>query len=276
MFRLSFVAQGPIEDESEKETIAPLTHIFPLVCKSWNNLIKTSDILWISSLQRIVYQNPDVFKEGFLIYLNSGKTSPPWSAFYQQAVDRNDFLLAASVRKMESLSKQQMFELVSSIYDSISSQDSKEYKQDIADRKQEFSCARHLYITLIKNYTLTTFPVFHMSFNAAKVGLYLTLNIFEPRYRMLITEVMDGKSSSELNGRMIKLNRPRFIFANERELRSGTDGFLVEICRCTILEGARAKIKIQFMRRVELKQLRLRPGVENGLFEARIRRFDGG
>lgn len=271
--RISFVAQGPMENEDETNIIAPLTHVIPLVCKNWNYLIKTSDILWVSSLQRIVYQNPNVFKEGFLLYLNSGKSTPPWSVFYQEAVDRDDYLLAASVRKMESLSKKQMFELVSSIYDSISSQDSNEYKQDIADRNSELSCARSLYITLIKNHSFTTFPIFHMPFNGAEVGMHMTLNIFEPRYRMLVIEAMDGRSIPEQSGRLIKLNRPRFIFANERELRSGSDGFLVEICRCTMLEGARAKIKIHFLRRVELKQLRLRPSVENGLYEARIRRF---
>jgi hypothetical protein len=239
-------------------------------------LIQSSDILWISSLQRIVYRNPNVFKEGFLVYLNSGKSTPTWSVFYQEAVDRNDYLLAAYVRKMESLSKQQMFELVSSIYDSISSQDSNEYKQDDVDKKTEFSCARCLYMTLVKTYSFITFPVFHMPFNGAEIGMYMTLNIFEPRYRMLVTEAMDGKSIYERNGKLIKVDRPRFIFANERELRNGTGGFLVEICRCIVLEGARAKIKVQFIRKVELKQLRLRPGVENGLLEARIRRFRDG
>lgn len=105
----------------------------------------------------------------------------------------------------------------------------------------------------------------------------MTLTFFEPRYCMLINEAMQGRPASELSGSVLQEPRPKFIFANKsghRSLSNGAMAYLVEISRCRMLEGGRAHIMIKPLKKVKMVRVSERPGVRNGLRDARIKRFE--
>ncbi len=119
--------------------------------------------------------------------------------------------------------------------------------------------AKEFYLTLVVNYIHTTMPIFQMRYPSLTRGVFVNLTLFEPRYRKLISDIMKGRKSADYKGRALKHPRPKFIFANEnadnyrREesvLASTTSyGFIVEVCKCVMLPGGQAEIRVLFVGR---------------------------
>jgi len=220
-----------------------------------------------ASLQRLAWKDPNGCKKAFKSLLNAGRTNPTWSAFHRSTVDKDDFMLAAKVQKMESFEKAQMFCLISNIYDSVSEDEGDENAGDYIDS------ARSLYLTVVKEYAYITLPVFRMRWDPLRAVSFITVIIFEPRYLMLVREVMEGRKPSEFRGRQLAEPRPQFIFAHHTRFGAGATAFLVEISQCRMLESGRFHITIKPLKKVTLVSVSERPGVDNGLHDAQIKRF---
>ena len=67
------------------------------------------------------------------------------------------------------------------------------------------------------------------------------LHFFEPRYRLLIAEVMKGYPESAKSGGRIQ-NPPIFVHANRGPLAPTTPATLVEVVRCEIFPDGRADV----------------------------------
>mmetsp|Transcript_6864 Transcript_6864/g.7912 ORF Transcript_6864/g.7912 Transcript_6864/m.7912 type:complete len:386 (-) Transcript_6864:319-1476(-) len=334
---LSYVTFGPFEEGLEtrggkkaslSDASSSLTHNLPLVSSHFRDLCKL-DLFWLPSLQRLVYSDREVFKEVLKVMLNAEFKKPPWSAFHDSDVDKDSFLLAAKVKKMDTLNKEDMFELVSNVYKSMMTLEEKEEDEnyyinslkvsalihthsinrmivimdkkdgDNEDGKARFSSARSglvkrpciispapsscirnidsarsMYLSLIKVYANPIYPVFHMRSRTVSLGILQSLLFFEPRYRMLISEVMKGRKKKYHQGHPLSAPRPRFIFAHTGQvLRPGLSAFVVEVCRCRMLDGGRAHILIKPVERVKLISVSEREVISNGLHDARIMRL---
>jgi len=245
-----------------------------------------------ASLQRLAFRDPDRCKKSIKTLLQSEIKNPKWSVFYETNVDKDDFMLAAKVNNMENIDKHEMFSLLSSIYDSVSSCDSSDNDGNEHNLTEEsLSIASHsnynskdatiksaqsFYFTVVKDFCYITLPVFQMRCHSLYPGVQFNLTLFEPRYQMMIREAMAGRRSSELRGKLLKQPRPRFVFCYTRRIPTtpGTTAYLVEITRCRMLEAGRAQIMINPLKKIKLARVGLRPGVSNGLLDAQIKRFE--
>ncbi len=239
----------------------------------------------MQSLFRLSCKYPNGVKGVFQGLLKAGEKNPKWSVFYQAGVDKDDFMLASKVQQMDSFSKSQIIDLVSKVYESIvSDEESNESdntnvtatKSNNMSVSTRIDSARTLHVHVVREFTFITLPIFHMRCNSIYPGVQMNLTLFEPRYRMLINEVMEGRRVSESNGRLLNEPRPRFIFVHKsgpRSLSPGAMAYLVEISRCRMLDGGRAHIMIKPLKKVRMINVREREGARNGLHDARIKRF---
>ena len=244
-----------------------------------------------ASLQRLAFRDPDRCKKSIKTLLQSEIKNPKWSVFYETNVDKDDFMLAAKVNNMENIDKHEMFSLLSSIYDSVSSCNSDNDGNEHNLTEESLSIASHsnynskdatiksaqsFYFTVVKDFCYITLPVFQMRCHSLYPGVQFNLTLFEPRYQMMIREAMAGRRSSELRGKLLKQPRPRFVFCYTRRIPTtpGTTAYLVEITRCRMLEAGRAQIMINPLKKIKLARVGLRPGVSNGLLDAQIKRFE--
>mmetsp|Transcript_11031 Transcript_11031/g.20615 ORF Transcript_11031/g.20615 Transcript_11031/m.20615 type:complete len:352 (+) Transcript_11031:150-1205(+) len=276
---LSYLSEAPFE---VKDTVkSPLTHVLPLVNQQFYEICKL-DTIWLASLQRLTYRNPDLCKDAFKKLFNAGKTNPKWSVFYREAIDKDGFMLANKVHNMDYFDKEEIYQLVSNIYDAVSCHDTTDKTPPSSSSQRHgqsllpsnsIDSARSMYFTVLKDVAYITLPVFHMRCPTVQREMYMNLTLFEPRYRMLVREAMEGRKAFEFQGRLLTEPRPRFLFAHTRNLENGCSAFLVEIQRCRMLEGGRARIMIQPIKKVKLDSIFPRPNVHNGLHDARIKRF---
>ncbi len=278
-----------------------------------------------------MYSDPQVFKEVLKVMLNAEFKRPPWSAFHDSDVDKDSFLL--EVKKMDTLNKEDMFELVSNVYKSMMALEEKEedgnYHNKMSttntftrmhshsrnqsieilnemdnageDGKSEFSStrkglvkssgrfssssssyirdinsARSMYLSLIKVYTNPIYPVYRMRLNSLHLGTRKDLVILDVGHKLLISEVMKGRKKKDHRGLPLSAPRPRFIFAHTSQaLEPGLSAFVVEVCRCRMLDGGRAHISIEPVERVKLISVSKRQGHYRyfGLHDARIMRL---
>mmetsp|Transcript_2063 Transcript_2063/g.2972 ORF Transcript_2063/g.2972 Transcript_2063/m.2972 type:complete len:389 (-) Transcript_2063:133-1299(-) len=145
--------------------------------------------------------------------------------------------------------------------------------------------AKEFYLTLVINYVHITMPIFQMRHPSLRKGTYMDLTFFEPRYRKLISDIMKGRKTGDYKGRTLKYPRPKFIFANgeninnnddngeELTLGSASDGYIVEVCKCLMLHGGQAQIRIHVLQRVKIFSRKERAELNIGLYDAHIKRF---
>mmetsp|Transcript_6865 Transcript_6865/g.7913 ORF Transcript_6865/g.7913 Transcript_6865/m.7913 type:complete len:364 (-) Transcript_6865:319-1410(-) len=312
---LSYVTFGPFEEGLEtrggkkaslSDASSSLTHNLPLVSSHFRDLCKL-DLFWLPSLQRLVYSDREVFKEVLKVMLNAEFKKPPWSAFHDSDVDKDSFLLAAKVKKMDTLNKEDMFELVSNVYKNVyksirnqsieimnemdnADEDGKarfsSARSGLVKRPSRFSSApsscirnidsaRSMYLSLIKVYANPIwYPVYRMRSNSLHLGTRKDIIILESGHKLLISEVMKGRKKKYHQGHPLSAPRPRFIFAHTGQaLEPGLSAFVVEVCRCRMLDGGRAHILIKPVERVKLISVSEREVISNGLHDARIMRL---
>lgn len=245
-------------------------------------------------MNRLATKHPDRCGAVLKTLLRAGRTNPTWSAFFNAAVDKDDFMLAAKVQKMAELDAVQISQLIASVYKSLledgegdGRDERKGHTNDDVDTASEngpvlpksIDSVRTLYLVIVKEFAFITLPVFHMRCNMLYPGVMMNLTFFEPRYRMLIQEVMEGRESTTTGagaGELLNRPRPQFIFAHKtgpRSLKNGAKAYLVEINRCRILEGGRAHVMINPLKKVRMVNVSERGGIRNGLHDAQIKRF---
>lgn len=87
--------------------------------------------------------------------------------------------------------------------------------------------------TVFKKSKKTIHPVFCMRCRLV-LGQSIQLHFFENRYKILITEIMEGRTDSERNNGAMSLPLPQFVFACQTPLKSGNAACLVEVVQCLV------------------------------------------
>ena len=68
--------------------------------------------------------------------------------------------------------------------------------------------------------------------------------------------VMKGRKTADYRGRTLKHPRPKFIFANGDNIENSTEeaapisvsyGYIAEVCKCLMLHGGQAQIRIHLV-----------------------------
>ena len=129
--------------------------------------------------------------------------------------------------------------------------------------------ARQAYFYLVRDYLMTTLPVFYLPSVNVRVGHTICLNLFEPRSCQLITEQTAGRSTAELSGGLMKQPYPQFIFACRTPVVAGTYAFVVDVIRCRIYSNGRADVMINPTKLVRLDKVEERPeyvGLSDAMF----------
>lgn len=234
-------------------------------------------------MQRLSFRDPDRVKYSFKQYLNTGFTKPTWSVYYNQEIDKDDYLLAHNVHNMHTLSKQQVFELVSKIYDSIQSQSSKTEEEEeeksqhsihTQTKSNEITSVRELYFSIAQDFATISYPIFHMRFDEIQVGMIRSIILFEPRYKRMIQELMQDRKVEIRSGKTLKEPRPRFVFCHTVEIGNNRDAYLVEIQRCRRAEFGRYNVLICVLRKVRMITVEARDdGLDHSLMYAEVRRM---
>jgi Lon protease-like protein len=113
-------------------------------------------------------------------------------------------------------------------------------------------------------------PVFSM-FCPTAIGMEIDLRLFEPRYRLMINEVMTGRSDRERSGFPMVAPRPRFVFANRSDTWSKNIVCVVEVYRCIFRRDGIADITIVPVHWAVLSELVQRP-LSGGLMDGVVMR----
>jgi hypothetical protein len=98
---------------------------------------------------------------------------------------------------------------------------------------------------VVERYLRFTGPVFMMS-GVVHLGEPIGLHFFEPRYRLLIRQVMDGYNVDDHSGFVLQRNGeyPTFVYAHVAPFAPTSPACLVEVRQCTIHPNRSADVML--------------------------------
>jgi len=252
-------------------TFGTLTHVLPLVCKRFYGLCngEQSDMLWKLCLTRQARMDKtweiglNSFvsqKEGRRLSLvENGNVVP-----YQKNVLRRKSLVerACSVQSWKAIRNSiasNGCELTCSpmrLKRQLSNMSGSDFVRYATSGK-----ARCIWREVHDSHLGYEGPVFCMPNRKPPLGYVFQLHLFEPRYRLLIKEVMAGRPASENNGmRISSLPKPTFLFCyGPQPIKPGSPGCIVEIRRCVLQYNGTAEILVVPKHFVVIEELHERP-----------------
>jgi hypothetical protein len=233
----SFLRSNPDKSRgtiTEPNHFGTLTHVLPLVCKRIRNLCQILD-LWYESLGRIL-RTENAWRRGlynFVVDNIPSEDDLPGSEVHKDNVEEFISLAARYCgTSMNSVSGKDLFQAI---------------------RKNR----------------PVVMPIFAMRMNV-ELSERIHLHFFEPRYRLLINEVMRGRPIDELNmSRPTSNPRPRFLLACAGNLKAAV---VVEVEYCRIYVDGRADVVLVPISWEALPDAQIR-GDSGNLWEASISRF---
>lgn len=201
---LSFVAEAPLENTPTNISVSSLTHSLPLVSKQFHRLVQ-SDCFWKDSLMRQVMKEPSLWKKGL------EELQPNAPAASAEGEEDNSNIV---------VKPEQANEIVENL-----------------QNKGNRSCL-DLYRQVLNTKIRFTLPIFYMGHDIS-LGQPYGLHLFEPRYRLLLREIMAPFPDSAKQGGPIYSagpgqNPPLFIHAHIHPLSPSTPACLVQVVRCRI------------------------------------------
>mmetsp|Transcript_25558 Transcript_25558/g.55877 ORF Transcript_25558/g.55877 Transcript_25558/m.55877 type:complete len:398 (+) Transcript_25558:333-1526(+) len=286
---LSFVSDVPFEID-EANSRSNLTHVIPLVSKRFHGLVSPNDFLWKDGLARLVKKEPYVWHAGVNKIISSagdqvsetrnnnnererigvGATNDGERVFVvaERADDGNDVNDKAEASDgatpgggsaQARAPEQSIDKLIDNACKSLS-------VDGIAS-----SCQR-LFREVVSKHIRFTGPIFYMPGNV-RIGEEFGLHFFEPRYRLLISEVMAPFPVNFRRGDPIQLDSrvrefPKFIYGHSPPLQPGAPACIVEVRQCLINPNGTADVFLCPTSYIWMEQLWERPN-SGALYEGR-------
>jgi len=214
-----------------------LTHVLPLVNKRFRLLCNQSDILWTESLERLLglrstqvrsdMGSSDLWEAGLLSFIKCNDPSDNDSPGEGCANGSGDDSRPFDNARVRSL--------IIKACDCINKEEDEPQEQS--------SLAGEVFRQVLLHHKPVRLPVFSM-FCPITIGEELSLRLFEPRYRLMIAEVMSGRSDRERQGFPISTPRPRFLFACRSDSFRRAVTCIVEVRRCLIRQDGIADVEI--------------------------------
>mmetsp|Transcript_23028 Transcript_23028/g.28248 ORF Transcript_23028/g.28248 Transcript_23028/m.28248 type:complete len:343 (-) Transcript_23028:137-1165(-) len=252
---LEFVGDVPYESSTYGKE-STLTHVLPLVSKSFYSL-SGSDYLWKKALHRLVENEPSLWGDALNLFLLHNPVTLTTTYENDGAKSNEERLVNNVTRTMEQLLLRNSDNDVTTT-PAVNS-----------------SPSRELYRVVLSNYIRYTSPLFYMP-DDVQLGKEFGLHFFEPRYRLLIAEVMAPYPDNFKEGDPITADRtgsyPTFIYAHKSPLKRGTVACLVQVRQCVIHQNHTADIFLMPVSYVRIERFWERPTSHN-LYEARVMRM---
>lgn len=221
---LSFVADAPFESLPQHYPKSALTHQLPFVCKKFRSFAQL-DGFWKDAALRQLSKEPFLWKEALL----------------RVCGDANTTTIGGSGNSLENSA----VSLVERAFGALSSH-------------HERSSYKLLYQTAVTNHLRFKGPVFFMPGNL-QLGEPYGLHFFEPRYRLLISEVMQAQPTAARHGGRLAGELAYFVHANRTPLAPTTPAVLVRVLRCDLYPDGRADVVLLPTAHVWMERLWVRP-----------------
>ena len=228
---LSFISRGPQIENKENAEPTLLTNVVPQVSKQWRDLSQ-HDYLWKPLLLKRLEEEPGLWREGLwkLIHAKLRRNTNS-SVVLQQKCPSNDKLVACSREVLGELS----------------------YKT--------------IYRQVVSEHIRFVGPVFYMTGHVL-LGDSYRLHLFEPRYRLLVAELLkDYPKEARKGGKIIpgpNDKAPLFIHANRDQFSASSPACLVQIVRANISDrDGTADVLLHPIAYVWMEKLWVRPNSFN-------------
>ena len=303
---LIFLFVFVLTDETPPEHQATLTHVIPLINKTCCNVYAKSNYLWKNALFRLVKGKPDLWGHGLKCFLIKHHPLPSSSSSSSSDHHVNDQIEMNQMKEINEKDEKEakMYTLVIDAgklmehllqthdgyfsYNFENHDDTATTVEDVdltkSVHKETKPMYMELYCHVLIYYIKYTAPLFRMP-GVVQLGIPIRLHLFEPRYRLLIGEVMskfpqEYKTGIEIPNEeddddktnMSLLNNgystPTFLYAN-KPLHTGNTAMIVEVRRCAIHPNDTADVELIPIQCVRIETVWERPH-SNRLSEARV------
>ena len=329
-FRPFSIPARPTRSAAEQsdpiDPYSSLTHTLPLVSRQFHRLCSTHDLFWKSALLRLAGSSSrGLWEDGLkrLVYDAECRQIRDRLAEDSRRVVRRD-KRTRNVDRSNCASEDHELPIdatngsSSSDLQSCNAQSKEEILLDQACQAIEqhppenhtatssgiYQC---IYRSILQHHIRYQAPVFYMP-TSVRLGVEYGLHFFEPRYRILISEVMSGYPVSARRGQRIhpmipgvyptnghirdeaikvqllnfletneslihQYQVPTFIHAHQSPLAPNTPATIVQVTYCQISPDGRADVMLNPIAYIWLQSIWERPGT-GGLFEARGLRME--
>ena len=327
---MSYIADTPFEVVSDEDPTcgkSTLTHTLPFVSKQFHRLTN-HDIFWKNALQRLV-RDEFLWEEGMKRFVFDSKCDKIRADIVERSRNRN----RRDKRTKNNQLQQQRAEeerhstvpLELNAHNDImgcattANNNNKTTKEDallkqacdateaFPPRNNSATSGVHqcIYRSIVNDHLRYRGPVFYMP-SAIRLGSPYGLHFFEPRYRLLVAEVMAPYPVSARRGERIspmvpsllpnntlrkngddddiisnllntleqnqtllgKYQLPTFIHAHQSPLRINSPATIVQVRQCMVSRDGSADVYLEPIAYIRIDQVFERPGT-GGLFEAR-------
>ncbi len=324
---LSFVADTPFEMAGHDNPTcgqSSLTHTLPLVSKQFHRLTKQHDIFWENALLRLV-KKEHLWEDGMKRFVFDSKCDKIRSDILKRNHNRNR---RGKRTKNNQLQQQQTRAEAGATTQTSATSNVENLKSDKVDNKTKeeallkqacdaieaypphnhtaSSSGIHqcIYKSIVNHHLRYQGPVFYMP-SAIRLGSPYGLHFFEPRYRLLMAEVMQPYPVSARRGERIspmvpslipsnslrhngddddikadllnvleqnqsllgKYQLPTFIHAHQSPLRKNTPATIVQVRQCMVSRDGSADVYLEPIAYIWIDQVWERTGT-GGLYEA--------
>jgi hypothetical protein len=266
---------------SSTKSFGTLTHVLPLVCKQFHVLCNESNVLWTESLERLLgFKNSrsrcdigssDLWEKGLLSFIQSsgGAIGDETTSNDRSKGPSDESVHPEYERARKLISKaEHCFNRQNQSANTTDGSVKDYVAQETADALLEDGVSQEVFRQVLLYHKPVRLPVFTLSAPAA-VGEELYFRLHEPRYRLLIADVMAGRSASERNGYPVATPRPRFLFACKPNSLVRKVACLLEVRRCHIHRDGIADVVIVPISWVVMQDVVTRPQ-SGGLLDATV------
>lgn len=210
----------------------------------------------MQTLERLLRRDPERWKLGLLAVVKAENSLPPWSCFYDSSVDKDKFMLAATVAKMHQFNQKEMRDLLKRICDSLDDLNDLNFESTIGSQYNSLSLNKQLYISLVGKYMVTTLPIFQIPCQV-NLRTACNLHLHQKRQTAFLEEITKRRNYHEIHKGPFQKPRPRFLFSTSKHSKMvpGIILHIVELRKCAWNPDGTAHILIDPIDKTELLRI---------------------
>jgi hypothetical protein len=272
-----------------------LTHVLPHVCKQFYALLKRSDFLWLTALERLVKNEAFLWKEGLQNLIVDCKMEVQ-NSHNTPNINRGTIGSSLEAARREPYHPGQEPSNPGGDTELLETDGNASYEQKLVaaaskalvaapsfrrdlteEQRTEKDLLVHQWVFrhVVSNHLRYRSPVFYMP-GTVRLNREVGLHFFEPRYRLLISEVMSRFPVSARRGEPIvvesKRDYPSFVYAHKSPLAATSPACIVQVRQCLIHPNGTADVFMVPSAYVWIDRVTARPS-SGGLTDVRVIRM---
>ena len=209
-----------------------------MVCKRFNVLCKNTDFLWKDALERLIRKaSTNMWMDGIvdfiLHYEYCALTSRSVDSDIDDVKDFEERTRSLRERLLPYMKKEEheaVGLLVKNAFDKVSA-------------GSRHTAYKHVFEWIVNHHVLLSYPMFLMRDNSVSIDASYGLHFFEPRYRLMMIEIMQAYPRGYSFGLPCNcLKKPKFFYAFHGRVTPGSEVAIVEVEQCFTHPDARADV----------------------------------